>query len=344
MNMLMNSQEYLQIVGDIKSKIKRSQHKAMVAANSELISLYWSIGRVLNEHSAWGNKFIENLSQDIKLDFPNARGYSVRNLKYMMRFFKEYPDLEFVQSVIAQIPWTHNLALMEKVLGNTERLWYLEQTLTNGWTRDWLVTQIDNGLYERQTLVEKTSNFQERLDVPLGNLAEQTMKDPYIFDFVDYRDGMIEREVERELVSNITKLLLELGAGFAFVGNQYHIEVENEDFYIDLLFYHLKLRCFIVVELKSGDFRPEYTGKLNFYISAIDDLLKQECDNPTIGLLLCKNKRGMIAEYALRDIEKPIGISEYKLFDKLPKEYEDVLPSAEDIERRIGMQIENDDA
>ena len=342
--MLMNSQEYLQIVGDIKSKIKRSQHKAMVAANSELISLYWSIGRVLNEHSAWGNKFIENLSQDIKLDFPNARGYSVRNLKYMMRFFKEYPDLEFVQSVIAQIPWTHNLALMEKVLGNTERLWYLEQTLTNGWTRDWLVTQIDNGLYERQTLVEKTSNFQERLDVPLGNLAEQTMKDPYIFDFVDYRDGMIEREVERELVSNITKLLLELGAGFAFVGNQYHIEVENEDFYIDLLFYHLKLRCFIVVELKSGDFRPEYTGKLNFYISAIDDLLKQECDNPTIGLLLCKNKRGMIAEYALRDIEKPIGISEYKLFDKLPKEYEDVLPSAEDIERRIGMQIENDDA
>jgi len=344
MNMLMNSQEYLQIVGDIKSKIKRSQHKAMVAANSELISLYWSIGRVLNEHSAWGNKFIENLSQDIKLDFPNARGYSVRNLKYMMRFFKEYPDLEFVQSVIAQIPWTHNLALMEKVLGNTERLWYLEQTLTNGWTRDWLVTQIDNGLYERQTLVEKTSNFQERLDVPLGNLAEQTLKDPYIFDFVDYRDGMIEREVERELVSNITKLLLELGAGFAFVGNQYHIEVENEDFYIDLLFYHLKLRCFIVVELKSGDFRPEYTGKLNFYISAIDDLLKQECDNPTIGLLLCKNKRGMIAEYALRDIEKPIGISEYKLFDKLPKEYEDVLPSAEDIERRIGMQIENDDA
>jgi predicted nuclease of restriction endonuclease-like (RecB) superfamily len=191
-------------------------------------------------------------------------------------------------------------------------------------------------------LASKATNCQTRLPAPQSDLAEQAMKDPYIFDFVAYREGMAEREVEAELVRNITKLLLELGVGFAFVGNQYHIEVEREDFYIDLLFYHLKLRCYVVIELKRGNFKPEYAGKLNFYISAVDDLLKTESDNPTIGLLLCKNKKGMIAEYSLRDIEKPIGVSEYRLFEKLPEEYADVLPSAEDIERRINETASED--
>ena len=254
----------------------------------------------------------------------------------MAKFAKTFPEFEFVQSLTAQITWTHSNALLDKVKERNMFLWYAKRSGEEGWTVDTLKEQVENGLYERQALVKKANNFQQRLIAPQSNLAEQTMKDPYMFDFIQYREGMIEREIESELVKNITKLLLELGTGFAFLGNQYHIEVENEDFYIDLLFYHLKLRCYVVIELKTGDFKPEYAGKLNFYISAVDDLKKTEQDNPTIGLLLCKNKRGMIAEYSLRDIEKPIGVNEYKLLKNLPKEYENILPSTEDIERRIG--------
>jgi len=341
--MLINDTEYFSLIDDIKNKIKTAQHRAVLSVNAELAGLYWSIGADINEHSVWGNKFIENLSTDIKLEFPNAKGYSVRNLKYMAKFAKTYPDFEIVQRTVAQIPWRHNIALLDKVKDENQRFWYIEKTIESGWSRDWLVTQIESGLFERQVVSSKATNFQKRLASPLGELAEQTMKDPYVFDFIEYSDGMIEREIEDELVKNITKLLLELGTGFAFIGNQYHIEVENEDFYIDLLFYHLKLRCFVVIELKRGDFLPEYVGKLNFYISAVDDLLKNSQDNPTIGLLLCKNKKGLIAEYSLRDIEKPIGVSEYKLFEKLPKEYEAMLPSAEDIEKRINIEMGDDD-
>ena len=340
MGMLMNNTEYLKVIGDIRLKIRTAQHKAVLAANSELIVLYWNIGTVINKHSVWGNKFIENLARDIKLDFPNATGFSVRNLKYMAKFAKMFPEFGIVQAALAQISWYHHMALMNKVKDPERYLWYAHQAVENGWTRNILVHQIEYGLYERQAVAVKTTNFAKRLPSPLSELAEQTLKDPYIFDFIGYRQGMVEREIEGALVKNITKLLLELGTGFAFVGNQYHIEVEKEDFYIDLLFYNLNLRCYVVVETKSGDFKPEYAGKLNFYISAVDDLLKTSQDNPTIGILLCKNKKGMIAEYALRDIEKPIGVSEYKLFNTLPKEYENVLPSAEDIERRIGLMTE----
>jgi predicted nuclease of restriction endonuclease-like (RecB) superfamily len=341
--MLDNNNEYFAILETVKAQIRAAQHRATLAVNSELVELYWNIGVVINENSVWGNKFVENLARDIRIDFPNAQGYSVRNLKYMAKFAREYPDLEFVQRCVAQIPWRHNTALLDKVKDEKQREWYAQRVIENGWTRDWLVTQIEYQLYERQALADKTSNYSDRLISPQSELAQEALKDPYIFDFVEYRKGMVEREVEGELVKNITKLLLELGTGFAFVGNQYHIEVENEDFYIDLLFYNLKLRCYVVIELKSGDFKPEYAGKLNFYISAIDDILKTAHDNPTIGILLCKNKRGMIAEYALRDIEKPIGVSEYKLFETLPKEYEDVLPSAEDIEKRLTGKAGSDD-
>ena len=241
-----------------------------------------------------------------------------------------------VQSLTAQLTWTHSNALLDKVKDRDIFLWYAERNSEAGWTVDTLKEQIESGLYERQALTKKVSNFHQRLMPPQGDLAEQTMKDPFMFDFIQYREGMIEREIREELVKNITKLLLELGTGFAFLGSEYHIEVENEDFYLDALFYHMKLRCYVVIELKRGDFKPEFAGKLNFYISAVDDLMKTEQDNPTIGLLLCKNKRGMIAEYSLRDIVKPIGVSEYKLFKNLPKEYENILPSAEDIEKRIG--------
>jgi len=340
--MLMNHAEYMKIVGDIRLKIKAAQHKAILAANSELVVLYWNIGEVINQHAVWGNKFIENLARDIKRDFPGATGYSVRNLKYMAKFAKLFPDPAIVQTASAQISWSHNVMLMDRVKNTEIYLWYAVKTVENGWSRDILAHQIEYGLYERQALASKTTNYDKRLPSPQSELAEQTLKDPYIFDFIEYRQGMVEREIENELVKNITKLLLELGTGFAFVGNQYHIEVENEDFYIDLLFYNLTLRCYVVIELKSGDFRPEYAGKLNFYISAVDDLLKTAQDSPTIGILLCKNKKGMIAEYALRDIKKPIGVSEYSLFDTLPAQYENVLPSAEDIERRIGLSTEGD--
>ena len=334
--MLINNSEYITVINNIKEQIKTAQRRLALAANGELFTLYWNIGKVINEYSVWGNKFIENLARDIKLDFPNARGYSVRNLKYMAKFAKTFPDFEIVQLLTAQLTWTHSNALLDKIKETDVFLWYAERNSEEMWTVDTLIEQVENGLYERQALTRKASNFQKRLMPPQSDLAEQTMKDPYMFDFIQYREGMPEREIEAELVKNITKLLLELGTGFAFMGNQYHIEVENEDFYIDLLFYNLKLRCYVIIELKKGNFKPEYAGKLNFYISAVDDLLKTELDNPTIGLLLCKNKRGMIAEYSLRDIEKPIGVSEYKLFKNLPKEYENILPSVEDIEKRIG--------
>jgi predicted nuclease of restriction endonuclease-like (RecB) superfamily len=341
--MLINNDNYISIVSDIKARIKKAQYRAVLAANSELITLYWNIGVIINENSVWGNKFVDNLARDIKLEFPKSTGYSVRNLKYMAKFAKLFPELEIVQATLAQLTWYHNMALMDKVKDTQALLWYAGQTIENGWSRDWLVTQIEYQLYERQALADKVSNFSKRLESPQSELAEQTMKDPYMFDFIQYRKDMMEREIEAELVSNITKLLLELGTGFAFMGNQYHIEVEKEDFYMDMLFYNLKLRCYVVIELKAGDFKPEFAGKLNFYISAVDDLLKTEQDNPTIGLLLCRNKRGAIAEYSLRDIEKPIGVSEYKLFKNLPKEYENILPSAEDIEKRIGL-IPDDEA
>jgi predicted nuclease of restriction endonuclease-like (RecB) superfamily len=337
----MNNAEYLKVIRDIKSRIHEAQHRAVLAANRELIMLNWYIGKTINEHSSWGSKFIDNLARDIKIEFPATKGYSARNLKYMAKFAKTYPDIEFVQTVSAQISWSHNTTLLDKVKDNGQRVWYAKKAIEDGWTLSTLEYQIEYRLYERQALAEKTSNFSERLPDPQSKLAEQTMKDPYIFDFIDFRQGMVEREIESELVKNITRLLLELGTGFAFVGNQYHIEVENEDFYIDLLFYNIKLHCYVVIELKNGDFKPEYAGKLNFYISAVDDLLKTSHDNPTIGILLCKNKKGMIAEYSLRDIEKPIGVSEFKLFDRLPKEYENVLPSPEDIERRIGLLLDD---
>jgi len=339
----MNNAEYLKIIDDIRRKIRAAQHKAVLAANSELITLYWNIGTVINEHSVWGNKFIDNLARDIKLGFPNATGFSIRNLKYMAKFAKMFPDWTIVPAPLAQITWHHNRTLMDKIEDTERYLWYAAQTVENGWSRNVLVQQIEYRLYERQAIAAKTTNFDKRLPSPQSELAEQTLKDPYIFDFIEYRQGMVEREIESELVKNITKLLLELGTGFASVGNQYHIEVENEDFYIDLLFYNLKLRCYVAIEIKSGNFKPEYAGKLNFYISAVDDLLRTTHDNPTIGILLCKNKKGMIAEYALRDIEKPIGVSEYKLFDTLPAEYENVLPSVEDIERRIGLIAEGNE-
>ena len=250
--MLLNDNEYLSVVEDIKLKIRHAQYRAVLAVNCELVMLYWHIGTVINEFSIWGNKFVENLARDIKLDFPDAKGYSVRNLKYMAKFSKTYSDLEFVQRTVAQIPWRHNVALLDKVKEHDQRVWYAQKIIEDGWSRDWLVTQIENRLYERQAITQKSTNFDLRLPSPQSELVKQSMKDPYVFDFIENRDGILEREIEKEMIKNITKLLLELGTGFAFMGNQYQIMVENEEFYIDMLFYHVKLRCFIPCRGKSS--------------------------------------------------------------------------------------------
>lgn len=338
MSVLMNSGEYLAIVEQVKREIKTAQYQASVHVNTELILLYHSIGTVINEHKVWGNKFIENLAADIRREFPASKGYSVRNLKYMAKFAQTYPDREFVQQVVAQIPWGHNLVLLDKVSEPEERRWYLATCQKNGWSRSVLIHQIESGLYQRQVLADKVSNFERRLPSPQSELAVQTMKDPYIFDFIPFQEDMVERDIEQALVRDVTKLLLELGTGFAFLGNQYHLNVGGDDFYIDLLFYNLNLRCYVVIELKTGEFKPEYAGQLNFYLSAVDGILKQEQDNPSIGLLLCKSKNDLVAEYSLKDMSKPIGVSAYQVTSNLPEELGKQLPSIEDIQKRITAQ------
>ena len=333
--MLINDNQYLSVIESIKTEISKAQYNAALQVNKELTLLYYHIGRIINEHKSWGNKFIDNLAKDIKIAYPSSTGYSVRNLKYMAKFAAEYPDEEFVQRAVAQIPWGHNIVLLDKFSDFTVRKWYIEKTQENGWSRNVLVHQIESGLYERQAIAQKISNFESLLPAPQSELAVQTMKDPYVFDFIPFKEDMVERDIENALVKDVTALLLELGTGFAFLGNQYHLNVGGDDFYIDLLFYNLNLRCYVVIELKTGDFKPEYVGQLNFYLSAVDAQLKKDTDNPTIGLLLCKNKNNLVAEYSLKDMSKPMGISEYKISSVLPEELSQQLPSVEDIQKRI---------
>ena len=333
--MLMNTPEYISIIENIKSEIKAAQYRAALHVNADMLLLYYDIGCVINEHKAWGNKFIDNLAADIRVAFPESKGYSVRNLKYMAKFAARFPDRRIVQEVLAQITWYHNIALMDKVRTVEEHIWYANATAHNAWSRNVLVNQIERGLYQRQVLADKVTNFECRLPSPQSELAAQTLKDPYIFDFIPFREDMLERDIEQALVRDVTKLLLELGTGFAFLGNQYHLNVGGDDFYIDLLFYNLNLRCYVVIELQTGEFKPEYAGQLNFYLSAVDGILKKEQDNPSIGLLLCKSKNKVVAEYSLKDISKPIGVSEYKITSSLPDNLEKQLPSVEDIRQRI---------
>ncbi len=335
--MLINDNQYLSVIESIKSEIGKAQYKAVLQVNRELILLYHEIGKIINNHKSWGNKFIDNLANDIKLAFPNSTGYSVRNLKYMAKFASEYADIKIVQEVLAQITWYHNLALLDKITDTDTRIWYAKKVIENGWSRNVLVHQIESKLYERQVVADKITNFENRLPSPQSELAIQTIKDPYVFDFIPFNEDMVERDIERALVKNITALLLELGTGFAFLGNQYRLNVGGDDFYIDLLFYNINLRCYVVIELKTGDFKPEYAGQLNFYLSAVDGILKKDDDKPTIGLLLCRSKNNIVAEYSIKDISKPIGISEYRITSSLPKELEKQLPSIEDIKNHIAF-------
>lgn len=341
--MLINNDEYFSVLNDIKTRIKSAQYKAVLGANKELIALYWTIGRIIISNTRYGAKFIENLARDIRSAFPNIKGYSVRNLKYMRKFADIVSDEIKVQTVSALLSWSHNTLLFDKVKTLEEYLWYGEQTIKNGWSLSSLEYHIGTKTYYRQEITEKANNYDKSLSPPFSGLATDTLKNPYVFDFIEQRDGIIEREIENELVANIAKTIMELGTGFAFVGNQYHIEVSGKDYYIDLLFYNTKLRCYIVIELKNTEFKPEYAGKLNFYLSAVDNILKHKTDNPSIGIMLCKTRDKLTAEYALKDINKPIGVSEYKLSDFVPAELTDTLPSAEDIEKRVNMTFDIED-
>lgn len=336
------SQAYLETLKEIKDKIQTSQIKAAVKVNQELVQLYWEIGTVISQKQkkeGWGAKTIDRLGKDLRSMFPKMKGFSPRNLKYMLRFSLEYPKKEIVQQLVAQIPWGHNLILIEKVQSQEERLWYAKKIIENGWSRSMLTLWIDSKLYMREA--QAITNFKSTLPSPQSDLAHQTLKDPYLFDFLSLRGEHDERELEEGLVQHIQKFLLELGQGFAFVGRQYRLEIEDSEYFVDLLFYHLNLRCYFVIELKAKDFEPEHTGKLNFYLSAVDDLLKKPEDKPTIGILICKGKSKAKVEYALRRVHSPIGVASYEteIVKSLPENLKSSLPTVEEIEAEINRGI-----
>ncbi|MBP6986100.1 MAG: DUF1016 family protein [Alphaproteobacteria bacterium] len=333
-------QEYNQFLTDLKDRIASSRYKAALSVNRELILVYHHIGSQILEAQAkegWGTKVIDQLSKDLRSEFPEMKGFSTRNLKYMRKFAEEYPDSQFVQEVLAQLTWYHNVTLLDKISDKKIRLFYVKHAIEYGWSRNIMVMQIELSLHKRQG--QAITNFKDKLPSPQSDLAHYTLKDPYIFDFLSVGKEAHEREIEKALVHHMEKFILELGAGFAFVGRQYHLEVGGQDFYIDLLFYHLKLRCFVVIELKDKDFKPEYAGKMNFYLSCVDDLVKHETDQPSIGLILCKNKNNILAEYALRDMTKPIGLAEYRLEDALPENLQTALPTIEELEAELAKDL-----
>ncbi|MBO0937883.1 DUF1016 family protein [Fibrella sp. HMF5335] len=328
--------EYGQLLADLKATIRQTRLRAIVVANTELLRLYWHIGKAILERqqaAQWGDKVTAQLAADLQREFPVMKGLSHRNIKYMKQFAATYPDFLIGQRPVAQLPWAHHVILLDKVKSAEVRDFYVAKALENGWSRDILSLQIKSGLHERQG--KAITNFDNRLLALQSDLAQQLTKDPYLFDFLTLQDDYQEKDLENALTSHITKFLLELGAGFAFVGKQYHLEVGDQDFYLDLLFYHLKLRCYVVVELKRGKFQPEFAGKLNFYLSVVDDQLKTDADQPSVGLLICQDKDKVVAEYALKDINKPIGVAEYRLTESIPTDLRGTLPSVADLEREL---------
>lgn len=327
---------YTDWLDDLKGRIHTAQQRATLAVNRELVLLYWQIGRDILARQAsqgWGAKVIERLALDLRAAFPEMKGFSLRNLKYMRAFAEAWPDAEFVQQAVAQLPWGHNLVLLDRLNSSDERCWYAAKALEHGWSRNVLNIHIETRLLERSG--KAVTNFAASLPRPQSDLAIESVKDPYRFDFLGLTDEAREREIENALVKHVTEFLLELGAGFAFVGRQVLLDVGGDEFFIDLLFYHLKLRCYVVIELKGGKFKPEHLGQLGFYLTAVDRQVKSEHDNPSIGLLLCKSKNKIVAEYALGDKTQPMGIAEYKLLESLPAELQTSLPSIEQIEREL---------
>jgi len=372
MTQLNSTPEYSRWLQEIKGKIRRVQVRAARAASRELILFYWDLGESISrklQENIWGNKVVDQLSKDLTSEFPGVQGFSRRNLYYVKKFYEFFSGFlgtevivprdgaqmenEIVPHIGAQIvppvihlvgghlPWSHIKIILDKIKDHQTALFYIYETIENGWSRDVLALQIKSDLYSRQG--KAITNFKTTLPEPQSDLAQQTIKDPYSFDFLTLTKPYNERDIENQLVNHITKFLLELGKGFAFIGRQYHLEVGDSDYYLDLLFYHIKLKCYVVVELKNTKFIPEYTGKLNFYLSAVDSLLKSETDHPTIGILLCRDKNKIETEFALRDINKPMGVSEFNLTESLPENLKGSLPTIEEIEadfERLEKEIE----
>lgn len=358
---------YPALLKKVKDRIRRAQIKATMSANAEMLLMYWDVGRIVStrqDTEGWGASIIPRLSRDIRNDLPELKGFSERNIGRMLAFYREYSVLSILPMPLAKLektdegeilptplakspeprteaqfgelilllPWAHNVALL-RVKNLHARLWYMQQALENGWSHDWLASQVKQNAYERHG--KAVTNFVTHLPAPQSALAQESLKDPYLFDFLTLAEPFQERELETGLVAHVEKFLLELGAGFAFMGRQYHLAVGEQDFYVDLLFYHTKLRCYVVIELKRGKFMPEYAGKVNFYCTVVDDVLRQEHDNPTIGLILCQTHDRVVAEYTLRNVQTPIGVSEYELTRSLPDDLKSSLPTVEEIEERL---------
>ena len=341
---IINITDYKDCLQDLKRKIQQSQIKAAIQVNSELLRLYWQIGKDIVEKQAqakWGDGFLQTLSADLCKEFPTMKGFSYRNLKSIRQWYLFYNQLDIIRKqVVSQlevslfsIPWGHHIMIMQRCKNTQEALFYVHKTIENHWSRSVLEHQIALNLYVRQG--KAITNFQHQLPPAMSDLAQELTKDPYIFDFLSITENYSEKELQQYLEDNMTKFLLELGKGFCFYGKQVHINVGGDDFYIDLLFYNAHLHCYVVVELKTTKFKPEHIGQLKFYVTAVNKQLCNEGDTPTIGLLICKDKNNVIAEYTLEDIHNPIGVSSYKLFDELSKDYQSSLPSIEEIEKRL---------
>ena len=363
------NKEYAEWLKSLSQRFRQSQIKAAVKVNSELLKFYWSLGQDIVERdfeNTYGSEFFKNLSLDLKEEFPDTKGFSPTNLGYIKRFYilysnvaKIYPRLEgnFPQisnilnypqvggnsePLIFSVPWGHHKLLIDKFLKAPEKvMFYIQQTVENNWSRTVLDWQIDSNLYERQG--KAISNFKRTLPTPQSDLAQQITKDPYVIDIMGVRQEMQERELEEHLDSHISKYLLELGKGFTYYGHQVHLRVGNEDFYIDQLFYHVRLHCYVVIELKATAFKPEHIGQLNFYVTAVNKLMCTEHDNPTIGLLICKDKNDVVAEYTLQGVDSPIGVSSVEIFDKLTEDFKSALPSIEDIENELRDKKQKED-
>lgn len=334
--MAMMPADYGQWLADIKNRVLTARHKAALAVNAELVSLYWHIGRDILQRQAaqgWGSKVIDRLGRDLREAFPEMKGFSRANLLYMRAFAEAWTDFETVQQSVGQLPWGHNVLLLNRIKEQEARLFYVQKAIAENWSRATLEVHIKNRLHERQG--KAVTNFAARLSAPTSALAQETLKDPYLFDFLSLGEDAQEREIENALMQHITRFLLELGNGFAFVGRQYRLEVNGDEFFIDLLFYHTRLKCYVVVELKATAFKPEHAGQLNFYLAAIDAQVKAPDDHPTIGLLLCKTQNRLVAEYALSGIDKPIGIAEYELVRALPEPLVTNLPTVEQLENEL---------
>ncbi len=337
------NKEYKVLFSQLKNKIRDARLKAALAINHEVIGLYWHIGRQIIDRQNWGSKLIHTLSKDLQNTFPETSGFSVRNLQRMRQFTSYYPSFEIMPQAVAQLPWGHISLLIHKIKDDAVRTWYAEQTIKEGWSRITLERHVKDGLYKRQAVSSiKSSNYLSRLPSPQSMLAQELLKQPYNFDFLGLHDESLEREIEHASTEQITKFLLELGKGFSFVGRQVPISMGETDYFIDMLFYHLKLHAYVVCEFKATKFKPEHTGQLNFYLNLVDDFYKMPEDNPSIGLLLCKSRNKFEAEYALKGIQKPIGISEYQLTRAIPDNLKTNLPTVEEIEAELN-EIEDDD-